>query len=855
MKKICYFLFFLLNNPIFSQTVSLEEYSTDNNWLIGFEYAPEDDRIYTIQKNGFIKICNADGSIEPIPFLDISSKVNNGLNNFNNEQGLLGLAFHPDYQSNGYCYVFYNEIGTGDVIIARFERRISDPDQLDPNSEQLIMTWPHPQSNHVGGCIKFGKDGCLYIASGDGGGAGDPERNSQNLMNYFGKLLRINVDSGLPYSIPPDNPFTGSLSANDEIWAYGLRNPWRFSFDKKTGDLWIADVGQNEREEIDFQVFGVAGGQNFGWSCKEGSLPFNNDQCFPGAVYTDPIYEYDHELADGNCSISGGVVYRGTEYADLYGKYIFTDFCSGRIWALPKNGIEVGTVVEMGDFNNNDFTTLDQNENGEIFVTGFFSNIIYKIVSDDCTPVAIIENADSIFLEYGDTVELSLFANENYSYQWSRDSTLLTGDTSLNLNINEAGIYTVVVTNPENGCTNVSNEIAVFSNFTEVTIDGEIEVCENASFIYNAPFFKNATYDWNAQGGTIENIEQNEITINWNSSGAGFLSVEIFSLNGDTLHAGELDVSIFENDIEISGQGEWVTCQNENNGHIDLSVTGTGPFLNQWSNGETTEDIFNLPAGIYEVLVSNEIGCTATASFIIEAYSSPIIDLDIPISCDGYAVLPTIEIDSIVICDYEWGASNPDSVTTGTYSLTITDCFGCVYSSIIFVSTPPPLDISFDMFEPDMGQSNGSITALVENGISPYEYLWSNGATTQTVSNIPAGLYSVTVNDAVGCRQIDSILIGEILSSPIFENTLTYSISPNPFNDFFNLNLEINRSTLLSLNIIDISGKNIESLFDEKIFRSGLHPIKINADDWPKGIYFLEIILDNNKLVEKIIKE
>ncbi len=234
-----------------------------------------DSRLFVGNQTGSVFIVDSAGNVNGEPFLDITGKVIYG-----GEQGLLGLAFHPDYKNNGYFYVNY--IGEGDSThISRFTMLSGNPDKADPASEMSILRIEQPYKNHNGGDLAFGPDGYLYIALGDGGSGGDPENRAQNRSVLLGKILRIDVDNGNPYSIPETNPFYGMSSVRNEIWALGLRNPWRFSFDRMTGDLWIADVGQNASEEINFQPAGSQGGENYGWRCYEGLQPFNEDNC-PG---------------------------------------------------------------------------------------------------------------------------------------------------------------------------------------------------------------------------------------------------------------------------------------------------------------------------------------------------------------------------------------------------------------------------------------------------------------------------------------------------------------------------------------------------------------------------------------------
>ncbi|WP_411728500.1 PQQ-dependent sugar dehydrogenase [Methyloglobulus sp.] len=319
-----------------------------------------DERLFVVEQPGLIRIIDDNGNLLGAPFLDIQSRVDDS----GSEMGLLGLAFHPDYAANSYFYVYYTRNTGASLIrtrIARFEVS-SDPNVADANSEQVIMEFEQPFAIHNGGALHFGPDGYLYIASGDGGGSGDPQNHAQNNHVLLGKMIRIDVNGpagandgpdcdisgNRNYRIPPSNTFddgTGGLGC-DEIYASGLRNPWRFSFDRQTGDLWIADVGQSAYEEIDFILSGAVGGLNFGWRCFEGNQTFNSSGC--SGNYFFPVHEYPH--TNGNCSVTGGYVYRGSVYPALTGHYFYTDFCNPAIQTLsgsPSNPV-VSQVLPSG---------------------------------------------------------------------------------------------------------------------------------------------------------------------------------------------------------------------------------------------------------------------------------------------------------------------------------------------------------------------------------------------------------------------------------------------------------------------------------------------------------------------------
>ena len=305
-------------------------------------------------------------------FLDIRPRVNDR----GNEEGLLGLAFDPDYGSSGYFYVYYSASNPRRSVVSRFSVSASDPDSADPDSERIVLEVPQPYSNHNGGQIVFGPDGRLYIGLGDGGSRNDPHGNGQDLSTLLGSILRIDV-SGLDdvgvYSIPAGNPFAGGeAGARSEIWAYGLRNPWRFTFDRLTGDLWAGDVGQNRYEEIDV----VRPGANYGWNVMEGDECFRPMEGCDRTGLEQPIAVYGR---DGGCSVTGGYVYRGARLPSLYGAYVYGDFCSGKIWALRYEDGAVTEHIELVD-SGLSISSFGEDRQGELYILSF-DDRIYRFVS------------------------------------------------------------------------------------------------------------------------------------------------------------------------------------------------------------------------------------------------------------------------------------------------------------------------------------------------------------------------------------------------------------------------------------------------------------------------------------------
>lgn len=331
-------------------------------------------RLFILEQPGRIWLIK-DGNRVSTPFLDISNVVSQAILSSYSEQGLLGLAFHPDYAENGTFFVHYND-RSGDTVIARYQVLADNPDVADPASEEVILTHSQPFPNHNGGEIAFGPDGYLYIALGDGGSAGDPENNGQDPTVLLGKILRIDINGEAPYAIPEDNPANTLNSAlAPEIWAWGLRNPWRLSFDRATGDLYIADVGQNQWEEVNFQPAGSAGGENYGWRPLEGTHQYSGEPAPEDAV--PPIAEYDHSLG---CSISGGYVYRGEALPALQGAYLFGDWCSGRIWASYRDSTGTWQTIEFMETGRT-ISSFGEDEQGELYILDYYGGNLLRLTA------------------------------------------------------------------------------------------------------------------------------------------------------------------------------------------------------------------------------------------------------------------------------------------------------------------------------------------------------------------------------------------------------------------------------------------------------------------------------------------
>jgi len=445
MKRKFLLPLLMLGCTAFAQTIEPVSYASGFSSISEIVHAGT-SRLYVVQQGGIIQMLEADGTINSTPFANLSSVVNFD----GGEQGLLGLAFHPDYVTNGYFFVYYTN-SAGNNVVARYTRSTTNPDAADATSAVVLLTIPHPgASNHNGGCIRFGPDGYLYISTGDGGGGGDINGNAQNTNVLLGKMLRIDVDAETGYTIPITNPFATTDGA-DEIWAYGLRNAWKFSFNRLNGAMWIADVGQSAIEEIN-KLDPATAGLNFGWRCYEGNSPYSNSSGCPATSdsFTFPVAEYTH--AEGGCSITGGYVYTGAAYASLQGKYFFADYCSNKIgWV---NSETPGDITWTEAFEGN-FTTFAEDVNGELYIAGGTNGTIYKITDSTAgveqfnkTGITMYPNParNEVFIDMKNQVapgEVTIF---DIGGKRLIQQMLTANVSSIDTSVLQAGIYLLEVT-------------------------------------------------------------------------------------------------------------------------------------------------------------------------------------------------------------------------------------------------------------------------------------------------------------------------------------------------------------------------------------------------------------------------
>ncbi len=409
-----------------------------------------DNRLFVCEQNsGLVKVLDEDGNSLGT-LINVSSAISTG-----GERGLLGIAFHPDFVQNGYFYLNYTNT-SGNTEVIRYTISEDNPNQADPTSGQVVIRINQPASNHNAGSLAFGLDGLLYIPMGDGGGAGDLNNNAQTMTTLLGKIVRIDVNTDdFPtdplknYSIPADNPFFDSSSVLKEIWASGLRNPWKFSFDRETGDLWMGDVGQNAYEEVNMQPASSTGGENYGWRCFEGFHNYNTTGCQDFEFYTAPVYEFAQ--SGFGCSVIGGYVYRGGSYPFLQGHYLLTDYCGGEFYTVQKNSDDEWEAISVNDAYTGGFagfTAFGEDATGELYVLRT-NGTVYRIV-ETCSgfiPEITVDGAE-------------LMATNGESYQWLLNGAPIEGAAEQTYTAVENGNYSVVV-DAGNGCVVESEQIMV----------------------------------------------------------------------------------------------------------------------------------------------------------------------------------------------------------------------------------------------------------------------------------------------------------------------------------------------------------------------------------------------------------
>ncbi|MBK8488654.1 MAG: PQQ-dependent sugar dehydrogenase [Chitinophagales bacterium] len=578
--------------------IQLENYASGFDEPVDIAHA-DDDRLFIVERNGTIRIIDTDGTVLPDDFLDIHTLIESGYS----EQGLLGLAFHPDYETNGYFYVYYIDLD-GNSVVARYSVNPFNENDAHEDSEYIIYTADQPFSNHNGGCIKFGPDGYLYIGFGDGGSAGDPGDRAQDPENALGKIHRLDIDSGDPYAIPADNPFYGSIDTLETIWDLGLRNPWRYSFDRSTGDLWIADVGQNLWEELNFETAGT-GGVNYGWKCYEGNHNFSLGGCEDEDFYTFPIYEYNHSFSTGGYSITGGFVYRGDAFPGMNGYYIFADYVSGNWWYTVASDSGEFTTTFLDDIED-DISAFGEDVNGELYCADMSSGIIYHI-TDECGAFDISTTSTDYFCEESmGAINLETIEGvDPISIEWS------TGSTDSELNNLLPGDYTVTVTDGT-GC--VREQTIYISDLEE---EPAIPIFNELTSIISVS--EGVAWQWYFNGNPIVGANESSLSI----GDTGNYTVDITYDNGcvvssETYYLPPLDLlqNLLMSQIKIYPNPADDIVNISSPEQIEIialrlySIEGNEIYqLQNISKSKNFSiDISSYPAGLYSLMLNTSVG-------------------------------------------------------------------------------------------------------------------------------------------------------------------------------------------------------------------------------------------------------
>lgn len=570
-------------------------------------------RLYIADQSGRIFVYDSNANLLDT-FLDIRTKVQ-----YSDEQGFLGITFHPNYQQNGYFFVYYTQKSTTNNVVFRYKVS-THTNRANMDSSFLIIHLPHPtHTNHNGGCMKFGHDGFLYIAVGDGGSGGDPNNNAQNKNSILGKLLRIDVNNfSVPYTIPTSNPFYNATNVRKEIWAYGLRNLWRFSFDRQTHDMWQADVGQGNWEEVNFQASSSMGGENYGWRCYEGDVFYNPNACGNSSNYVFPIFQYGHNSSGGR-SITGGFVYRGNRYKDLQGYYLCGDFLTHNFFAIKKENhlfysFPLGKISTSNTF----ISSFGEDIYGELYAANLINGIIYKI-REQCSTFSlnmdIIQQPTCLGKNDG-AIYTSISGNHGLvSYHWN------TNDTTSDLQNLLAGTYMITATDTV-GC--VRKDSLILLN---------LDTIASPNLYFDAPFLYTSTmadaYFWYKDNVILPTQTNDTLFISEN----GDYKLEIMDVNGCKSFAelpiilsnisNTTDITIFnvfpnpaKNELHL--EIEWLKTIPK---YLKInSVLGQLYYENkiQSSASHIQIPLDKFPSGIYFISFLMEDGNIATKSFVVE---------------------------------------------------------------------------------------------------------------------------------------------------------------------------------------------------------------------------------------------
>lgn len=801
-----------------------------------------DGRLFIVEQGGTIRIVDSLGNKLPTPFLSKSVTTSS-------ERGLLGLAFDPAFTTNGYFYIYYSQ--GSNSIISRMSVSVGNPNVADPASETIILTVAQPFSNHNGGDIEFGPDGYLYIGLGDGGSGGDPGNRSQNPLLLLGKMLRIDV-STLPYTIPADNPFVGDPSTLDEIWAIGLRNPWRWSFDRLTGDMWIGDVGQGAREEISYAPAGAAG-VNYGWRCYEGNVSYNLSGCGPISNYEFPVYDFPRSLGT---SVTGGYVYRGQDSPTLDGIYFFGDYGSGRFWGIWPDIANPGSWTTHEFFNTtHKWSTFGEDSRGELYAASYSTGTIYRVESVCVSLSANLAATDASCANAANgTITLNLNgATGPATFAWSN------GDTTQNLSGLLPGTYSVLLTDP-NGCTvEDSIEVAAGSVGTPtISPQSELAFCPGGSVVLvadSAP--PGLGYQWLLNG--IELVGFTSQTLNTQLSG-DFQVTWTGPCDADTSAAATVQVVPVPGAPMLSGDTSGTYCANVP--VVLYATTAPVSFGYQWY----------LDGNSIANATSDSLLVTATGDYTLQ-YEGPCASpasAAVSIILEAAAPAPTFGLDSTTVCGdlttllqaptaptgygYQWyqdGNAIPGA-NQDTYEVNTDGDYALVYVGACSSDLSESVHVSFQALpEPQIDQVGDTLSTL--QGLTWQWYLNGNpiaGATMASHTATVSGVYSVEVIDASGCAGFSEELTVTVTSLDEWLAEGRVSISPNPASEFVEIRFDLLRAARLKLSLTDLRGR----VLHEEMLEANPGPIqaRLATAKLPAGTYILELVGDGLRYTSRL---
>lgn len=822
----------LMCTGLFAQpNVSLTLFSSGFSNPVDIAHAG-DDRIFLVEQGGTIWILDEQGNKQTTPFLTRS--VTSG-----GERGLLGLVFDPNYATNGYFYIYYSQ--GSNSRISRYSVSAANPDVADPNSETIIMTIPQPFSNHNGGDLAFGPDGYLYIGLGDGGSGGDPGDRSQNPQELLGKMLRIDV-STLPYTVPATNPFVGDPSTLDEIWAIGLRNPWRWSFDKETGDLWIGDVGQGSREEIHYTPAGSPGGHNYGWRCYEGNLPFNTLGCGPIGNYDFPVEDYPR--SEGS-SVTGGFVYRGELSPSLDGIYFYGDYGSGRLWGIWPDTANPGSWT-VHEFLNTfyQWSTFGEDQHGELYGADYNSGNIYRI-DGPCASFDISLTATDATCPDAENGTISIDVSAGSvldSISWSNDSSV---QFLTNL---DTGTYEVTVIDT-NGCLRVDSAVisaGVVPPVPSVTPQGLTQICPGGNVVLLAdPAPAGFAYQWILNGTALPGF-------NNQSFSAGLPGNLQVTYNGpcpvDTSTVIEVESVPFPPAPTLSGDSSGIYCD-----ATDVSLISSpapNAFAYQWyqdsmplSIGGDTLPIVS--SGNYYVEFTGPCSSPASATVNIQLETTP--------------PKPNFLMDSVDICEgfqslfdggpapdmygYQWYKDGLAifGANQQTYQTDEPGAYALSYVGTCSTDPSDPVNLFVRALpNPAIAQQGDTLTA--SGGLSWQWYLDGapiTGATETSYIALASGTYTVEVIDEFGCSGTSSELFVVLTSLDEWFAKGAVDVVPNPAHDWINVQFQAVKPVSFSLHLMDLKGSVLVTR--QVDVPAGSQRIQIPTDQLANGMYILRM--------------